>query len=144
MQEWIVFLCKAKLEILRMSVGKLFQINGPTHLIENIRVFVRAVLQHKCLLDLIWYRVFVNYRRRSTLHRVNFAPLYKFQDDPQVSASAMVLKCYMHHRLSIGLFLLYRNIWIGHALRCLYYSKHRLRFGSACTSTAGASCRAYV
>ena len=30
-----VFLYNAKLEILRMSVGKLFQIHGPTHLIEN-------------------------------------------------------------------------------------------------------------
>ena len=51
MQERIVFLHNAKLEILRMSVGKLSQIHGPTHLIENIRVFVRAVLQRMFLLD---------------------------------------------------------------------------------------------
>jgi len=47
MQERIVFLNKAMPEILRMSVGKLFQIHGQTYLIENIRVFVRAVLQRK-------------------------------------------------------------------------------------------------
>jgi len=54
MQERIVFLYSAKLEILRMSVGKLFQIHGRTLLIENIWVFVRAVLQRKFLLDLVW------------------------------------------------------------------------------------------
>jgi len=54
MQERIVFLYKTMLEILRMSAGKLFQIHGPTHLIENIRVFVQAVLQRKFLLDLVW------------------------------------------------------------------------------------------
>ena len=48
MQERIVFLNKAMLEILRMSVGKLFQRNGPT------RVFLRAVLPRKFLLDLVW------------------------------------------------------------------------------------------
>ena len=38
-----------------MSVGKLVQIHGPTHLIENLRVFIRAVglLQRKFLPDLV-------------------------------------------------------------------------------------------
>jgi len=38
---------------LRMSVGKSFQIDGPTQLIANIVVFIRAVLSRKFLIG--WY-----------------------------------------------------------------------------------------